>query len=44
MTGVRLSADLLVKIERWAARQADRPSKAEAIRRLLIRTLKSEPG
>jgi len=39
MTGVRLSADLETAIINWAKSQADRPNKAEAIRRLIGRGL-----
>jgi len=39
MTGVRLSADLETAIINWAKSQADRPNKAEAIRRLIERGL-----
>jgi DNA-binding transcriptional regulator YiaG len=37
---IRLGATMRAAIERWAKRQADRPSRSEAIRRLLGITLK----
>jgi Arc/MetJ-type ribon-helix-helix transcriptional regulator len=39
MTGVRLPADLEAAVLGWARSQGDRPNKAEAIRRLLVRAL-----
>jgi hypothetical protein len=42
MTGVRLTASVLQEIERWAAEQEDKPTKAEAIRRLIEIGLKSK--
>jgi hypothetical protein len=44
MTGVRLSADLETAIIKWAKSQADRPNKAEAIRRLIERGLAGKPS
>ena len=44
MTGVRLSADLKTAIINWAKSQADRPNKAEAIRRLIERGLAGKPS
>ena len=35
MVGVRMTKSLQSDIQRWAAKQSDRPSLAEAIRRLL---------
>jgi hypothetical protein len=35
MLGVRATPDLRSRIESWAARQPDRPSLSEAIRRLV---------
>ena len=35
MTGVRLSEEAVRKIEMWANKQPDTPSRAEAIRRLI---------
>jgi hypothetical protein len=35
MIGLRLHADQLAEIDEWIARQEDRPSRPEAIRRLL---------
>jgi len=42
MTGVRLTASVLQEIERWAAQQEGKPTKAEAIRRLIEIGLKSK--
>ena len=39
MTGVRFSAELLTKIQKWARNQPDKPNKAEAIRRLVEHAL-----
>jgi hypothetical protein len=39
MAGVRLSADLETAIINWAKPQADKPNKAEAIRRLVAQAL-----
>jgi hypothetical protein len=39
MTGVRLSPDLEAAINSWAKSQADKPNKAEAIRRLVAQAL-----
>jgi hypothetical protein len=41
MTGVRFRASVLAEIERWASQQEDKPTKAEAIRRLVEIGLKS---
>ena len=35
MTGVRFPVGLIAKIEAWAKRQPDKPTKAGAIRRLV---------
>jgi hypothetical protein len=35
MIGLRASAELRTRIEKWAARQADTPSLSEALRRLV---------
>jgi hypothetical protein len=43
MTGVRLSDDAVRKIETWAEKQPDSPSRAEAIRRLVELGLASIP-
>jgi hypothetical protein len=43
MTGVRLPADLEAAVLKWARLQMDKPSKAEAIRRLVERALAAEP-
>lgn len=42
MTGVRLSDGIVEVIEIWAENQPDKPSKAEAIRRLIEIGLKAE--
>jgi hypothetical protein len=42
MTGVRLSEAVLKEIRRWASKQDDKPSKAEAIRRLVELGLKAK--
>jgi hypothetical protein len=42
MTGVRLSEAILKEISRWASKQDDKPSKAEAIRRLVELGLKAK--
>ena len=42
MTGVRLSAEMPDEITAWAAKQDDKPTKAEAIRRLLEHTPKAK--
>ena len=39
MTGVRFSAELLTKIQKWARNQPDKPNKAEAIQRLVEHAL-----
>jgi hypothetical protein len=44
MTGVRLPAELLKAILDWANKQADKPNKAEAIRRLVVQALASSKG
>jgi hypothetical protein len=36
---LRASAELIARIDAWAGSQEDRPSRAEAIRRLLERAL-----
>jgi hypothetical protein len=42
MTGVRFRASVLAEIERWASGQGDKPTKAEAIRRLVELGLKAK--
>jgi hypothetical protein len=42
MTGVRFRASVLAEIERWASGQQDKPTKAEAIRRLVELGLKAK--
>lgn len=37
--GLRLSLDVRRKVERWAARQPDKPTLSESIRRLLDKAL-----
>jgi Arc/MetJ-type ribon-helix-helix transcriptional regulator len=39
---VRLSDEIIERIEKWAARQGDKPERSEAIRRLLERGLAAE--
>src|SRR5260370_28180941 len=41
---VRLSDEIIDRIEKWAARQDDKPPRSEAIRRLVERGLASEPA
>ncbi len=36
LQGVRMSPELVGEIDAWAAQQPDRPSRAEAIRRLVV--------
>jgi hypothetical protein len=40
---MRVSDDFIEVVEKWAARQPDRPSRSEAIRRLVEIGLKSKP-
>jgi hypothetical protein len=35
VTAIRLSADMRATVDRWAAIQEDKPSRSEAIRRLV---------
>lgn len=35
VSAIRLSADLKMRIDKWAARQPDRPARSEAIRQLI---------
>jgi hypothetical protein len=42
MIGLRLSPEKRREIEEWAARQPDKPSFSEAVRRLIDRGLLSE--
>lgn len=43
MTGVRIPAELDAKLKAWIERQPDpKPSRAEAIRRLIEKALKAE--
>jgi len=39
VTSMRLAPELAARIDAWAARQKDAPSRSEAIRRLLERAL-----
>ena len=39
MTAIRLSEDLRDSVDRWAARQPDKPGRSEAMRRLIERGL-----
>jgi hypothetical protein len=40
---VRLSDEIIDRIEKWSMRQADKPPRSEAIRRLVERGLAAEP-
>jgi len=42
MIGLRASDELRAAIDAWAARQSDRPSRSEAIRRLVEAGLKAK--
>jgi hypothetical protein len=42
LVGVRVPPDELALLDDWVAKQDDAPSRPEAIRRLLVRGLKSE--
>src|SRR5215831_16554544 len=42
LIGVRLSPDMQAQLDAWRARQADAPSRPEAIRRLLSKALGKE--
>lgn len=45
MIGVRLQPDALAQLDAWGAAQPDKPSRPEAIRRILVAALKGEqPG
>jgi hypothetical protein len=39
---VRLQPDPLIALDRWAGKQADQPTRAEAIRRLIALGLKAK--
>jgi hypothetical protein len=39
---VRLQPDPLIALDRWAGKQADQPTRAEAIRRLIALGLKTK--
>jgi hypothetical protein len=39
---IRLSDEFIVKIDRWASKQADTPGRSEAIRRLVELGLKAK--
>ena len=43
-TSIRLSAELRARIDEWAAQRPDRPTRTEAIRRLLELGLKARPA
>ena len=43
VTAIRLSDELKGRVEAWAAKQADVPSRSEAIRRLVERGLRLKP-
>jgi hypothetical protein len=40
---MRVSDDFIEMVEKWAARQPDKPSRSEAIRRLVELGLKPKP-
>jgi hypothetical protein len=42
VTAIRLSAELRNTVDAWAARQTDKPSRSEAIRRLVELGLKAK--
>ncbi len=44
VTAIRLSSELRTALDQWAARQPDKPSRSEAIRRLVELGLKVKPG
>jgi hypothetical protein len=44
VTAIRLSHEMRQSLDRWAAAQPDRPSRSEAIRRLVEKALASERG
>jgi len=43
VSAIRLSADIRESIDTWAARQPDKPSRSEAIRRLVEIGLRAKP-
>ena len=43
MTGVRFPSGMEAEIAKWSGRQADKPAKAEAIRRLVELGLAAKP-
>jgi hypothetical protein len=43
MMAFRLSKEKVVEVEAWAARQPDKPSRSEALRRLIDLGLKAPP-
>jgi len=44
LIGVRLQALELARLDHWIAAQEDNPSRPEAIRRHLVRSLSAEPN
>jgi hypothetical protein len=40
MMALRMSPELKIEVDDWAAKQADQPSRSEAIRRLVEQALK----
>jgi metal-responsive CopG/Arc/MetJ family transcriptional regulator len=42
LIGVRLQPDLLARLDRWASGQDDKPSRPEAIRKLIEAGLKAK--
>ncbi len=42
VTAIRLSEDLRTRVDKWAQSQPDKPSRSEAVRRLVDRALADE--
>jgi hypothetical protein len=43
VTAIRLSEEFRVAVDKWAAKQDDKPARSEAIRRLVELGLKAKP-
>lgn len=43
VTAIRLSPEMRQTVDAWAARQPDKPSRSEAIRRLIEQAMKAKP-
>lgn len=41
---MRVDEDIIIKVDKWRDKQGDRPSRAEAMRRLVVIGLAKEPG